>query len=139
MQSKQAPSLSRKCSIRRFSISFHRKQMAESEQALEAAVINVENAVQLIGLATAVAVGKWRDTQKIILSKTKRVTVQSSKDIPIFLDGERVKVGKKAEISFVPSAVNVIVPARGSANEHGSRHAIQTHERAGEFRGGTRL
>ncbi len=88
------------------------EQMAESEQALEAAVINVENAVQLIGLATAVAVGKWRDTQKIILSKTKRVTVQSSKDIPIFLDGERVKVGKKAEISFVPSAVNVIVPAQ---------------------------
>ncbi len=25
---------------------------------------------------------------------------------------------------------------KGSANEHGSRHAIQTHERAGEFRGG---
>jgi len=38
--------------------------------------------------------------------------VQSSKDIPIFLDGERVKVGKKAAISFVPSAVNVIVPAQ---------------------------
>jgi len=88
------------------------EQMAESEQALEAAVINVENAVELIGLATAAAVGKWRDTQRITVSKTTRVAVQSSKDIPIFLDGERVKVGKKAEISFVPSAVNVIVPAQ---------------------------
>ncbi len=87
------------------------EQMAESEQALEAALINVENAVELIGFATAAAVGKWRDTQKITVSKTKRVAVQSSKDIPIFLDGERVKVGKKAEISFVPKAVNVIVPA----------------------------
>jgi diacylglycerol kinase family enzyme len=87
------------------------EQMAESEQALEAAFINVENAVQLIGLATAAAIGKWRDTQKISLSKTKRVTVQSSKDIPILLDGERMRVGKKAEISFVPKAVNVIVPA----------------------------
>src|SRR5437763_2762055 len=82
------------------------EQMSESEQALEAAVINVENAVELIGLATAAAVGKWRDTQKLTVSKTKRVAVQSSKDIPIFLDGERVKVGKKAAISFVPSAVN---------------------------------
>ena len=88
------------------------EQMAESEQALEAAFINVENAIELIGLATAAAVGKWRDAQKISVSKTKRVTVQSSKDIPILLDGERVKVGRKAEISFVPSAVNVIVPAQ---------------------------
>ncbi len=87
------------------------KQMSESEQAFEAAVINLENAAGLIRLATAAAFGKWRAGQNIILNKTKRVTVQSSKDIPIFLDGERVKVGKKAEISFIPKAVNVIVPA----------------------------
>ena len=37
--------------------------------------------------------------------------MQSKKDIPLFLDGERVKVGKAAEINFVPQAVNVIVPA----------------------------
>jgi diacylglycerol kinase family enzyme len=36
--------------------------------------------------------------------------VQSKKDIPLFLDGERVKMGKEAEITFVPNAVNVIVP-----------------------------
>jgi diacylglycerol kinase family enzyme len=47
----------------------------------------------------------------VVLSKTQRVAVQSGRDIPLFVDGERVKVGKKAEIIFVPSAVNVIVPA----------------------------
>jgi diacylglycerol kinase family enzyme len=36
--------------------------------------------------------------------------VQSKRDIPLFLDGEQVKVGKKAEISFASHAVNVIVP-----------------------------
>ena len=46
------------------------------------------------------------------LTKTHQVTVQSKKDIPLFLDGERVKVGKEAEISFVPNAVNVIVPEK---------------------------
>ena len=45
------------------------------------------------------------------LSKTQRVAVQSSGDIPLFLDGEKVKLGKIAEITFVPKAVNVIVPA----------------------------
>ena len=87
------------------------EQMSESEQALEAAVINLEKAAELIRFATAVAVGKWRDAGNISLSRTTRVTVQSSADIPMFLDGERVNLGKKAEISFVPKAVTVIVPA----------------------------
>ena len=87
------------------------EQMSDSEQALEAAVINLENAAELIGLVTAAAVGSWRDSQNIALSRTKRVAVQSNKDIPIFLDGERVKIGNKAEISFMPKAVSVIVPA----------------------------
>jgi diacylglycerol kinase family enzyme len=87
------------------------EQLSESEQALEAAVINLEKATELIRFATAAAVGKWRSARNISLSRTTRVTVQSSADIPIFLDGERVKLGKKAEITFVPKAVNVIVPA----------------------------
>lgn len=87
------------------------EQMSDSEQALEAAAIDVRNAIELLGLATAAAFGKWRDDESVTLTKTHQVTVQSKKDIPLFLDGERVKVGKKAEISFVPEVVNVIVPA----------------------------
>jgi diacylglycerol kinase family enzyme len=87
------------------------EQMSDSEQAFEAAAIDVENATQLLGLATAAAFGKWRDNESVTLTKTLQVTVQSKKDIPLFLDGERVKVGKEAEISFVPNAVNVTVAA----------------------------
>jgi diacylglycerol kinase family enzyme len=86
------------------------EQMSDSDQALEAAAIDVENAAELLGLASAAAFGKWRDDESVTLTKTHHVSVQSKKDIPLFLDGERVKVGKNAEISFVPSAVNVIVP-----------------------------
>jgi diacylglycerol kinase family enzyme len=88
------------------------EEMSDSEQALEAAAINIESAAELLGLATAAAFGKWRDDRRVTLSKTKRVAIQSSRDIPLFFDGERLKVGKNAEISFVPSAVNVIVPAK---------------------------
>jgi diacylglycerol kinase family enzyme len=87
------------------------EQMSDSEQALEAAAIDVDNAAELLGLATAAAFGKWRDDENVTLTKTHQVIVQSKKDIPLFLDGERVTVGKKAEISFVPVVVNVIVPA----------------------------
>ena len=88
------------------------EQMSDSEQALEAAVIDVESAAEVIGLATAAAFGKWRDDRNILLTKTKRVDVQSSKDIPATLDGERVNLGRSTEIDFVPHALTVLVPAK---------------------------
>jgi diacylglycerol kinase family enzyme len=87
------------------------QEMSEFDQALEAAAIDVENAADLLWLATATAFGKWRDDESVTLTKTRHVTVQSSRDIPLFLDGERIRAGKNAEITFVPRAVNVIVPA----------------------------
>ena len=86
------------------------EEMSDTEQALEAAAVEVKNAAKLLGLATAAAFGKWRHDESVTLTKTHQVTVQSSRDIPLFLDGEKVKVGTKAEIRFVPNAVNVIIP-----------------------------
>ena len=60
------------------------EEMSDSEQALEAAAIDVENAAELLGLATAAAFGKWRDDESVTLTKTHGVTVQSSRDIPAF-------------------------------------------------------
>src|SRR5512133_2626655 len=70
------------------------EKMSDCEQALEDAAIDLENAAELHGLATAAAFGKWRDDESVTLTKTHGVTVQSSKDIPVFLDGEKVKAGK---------------------------------------------
>jgi diacylglycerol kinase family enzyme len=88
------------------------KQLSDSEQALEAAAIDVENAAQVVGLATAAAFGKWRDDGRVRLAKTKRLTVQSSNDIPAMLDGESVTLGMSAEINFLSQALTVLVPAR---------------------------
>src|SRR5882724_9917060 len=71
----------------------------------------VSGVAEVLGLATAAAFGKWRENKRVTLSKTQRVAVQSSGDIPLFLDGEKVKVGNIAEITFVPKAVSVIVRA----------------------------
>ena len=89
------------------------EEMSDSEHALEAAVIDVNNAAEVIGLATAAAFGKWRDTKDILLTKTERVDIRSDSDIPAILDGERVNLGCSAEISFVSKAVTVLVPASG--------------------------
>ena len=88
------------------------EEMSDSEQALEAAIIDVESASEMIGLATLAAFGKWRDDRNILLTKTKRVNVQSSKEIPATLDGEKVNLGRSAEIDFVSRALTVLVPGR---------------------------
>ena len=88
------------------------EQMSDSEQALEAAVVDVESAAEAIGLLSTAAFGKWRDHRNIALAKTKRVSVQSSKDIPATLDGEIVNLGTSAEINFVSRALTVLVPAK---------------------------
>ena len=88
------------------------KEMSDSEQAFEAAIIDVESAAEVIRLATTAAFGKWRDDKNILLTKTKRVDVQSSKDIPATLDGEKVNLGMSAEIDFVSRALTVLVPAK---------------------------
>ena len=74
-------------------------------------MFEVENAVEVIRLATAAAFGKWRDDRKVHLTKTKRLAVRSSKDIPA-TDGERVNLGRSAEVDFVSRAVTVLVPAK---------------------------
>jgi diacylglycerol kinase family enzyme len=88
------------------------EEMFDSEQSLEAAVIDVESAAELIGLASTAAFGKWRDDRNVLLTKAKRVSVQSHKDIPAMLDGENISLGTSAEIDFVSRAVKVLVPAK---------------------------
>jgi diacylglycerol kinase family enzyme len=88
------------------------EQMSDSEQALEAAIIDLESAAEVIGLATIAAFGKWRDDRNILLTKTTRVNVQSRKEIPATLDGEKVNLGRSAEIDFVSRALTVLVPAK---------------------------
>jgi diacylglycerol kinase family enzyme len=88
------------------------EEMSDSEQSLEAVVIEVENAAEVIRLATAAAFEKWRDDKKILRTKTKRLVVQSSKEIPVTLDGESVNLGTRAEIDFLSKAVKILVPAK---------------------------
>ena len=85
------------------------EEMSDSDQALEVAVIDVNNAAEVIGLVTEAAFGKWRDDKNVFLTRAKRVSVESSTDIPARLDGERVNLGRSARIDFVSKAVKVIV------------------------------
>jgi len=49
--------------------------MRDAEQALEADAADVESAAELFGLATAATFGKWRDDERVTLTKTRHMTV----------------------------------------------------------------
>ena len=84
-----SPEMSSETEILAVVLRWYREEMSDSQQALEAAAIDVESAPELVRLATAAAFGKWRDDQSVMLTKTRQVTVQSTRDVPLFLDGER--------------------------------------------------
>jgi diacylglycerol kinase family enzyme len=89
-----------------------KSQMSGSEQALETAVVDVEEAAEIIRLATAAAFWKWRDDRKILFTETKRLAVQSSKEIPATLNGESGNLGTRTGIDFVSRALTVLAPRK---------------------------
>ncbi len=84
--------------------------LASERQALEAAVIDVQHAGEVLDIATAAALGQWRDSQKVSVVASKQVQVTSSRSIPLILDGETVNAASELAVAFVPAAFRVLVP-----------------------------
>jgi hypothetical protein len=86
------------------------QETSDSEQALEAAAIDMESAPELVRLATAAAFGKWRDDQSVMLTKTRQVTVQSTRDVPavnVIVATDRYTLKKR---SVYVASVNLMQP-----------------------------
>lgn len=84
--------------------------MEDTEQYLEAAVIEVASAGGVLELASAAAFGKWRESSLVTTIKTRTIKVSADEDIPLILDGETMDLGKEIEILFVPKAFKALVP-----------------------------
>lgn len=85
--------------------------MSDTAQGLEAAVIEVEDALGALSLASSATFGAWRENEKVALTATKRVLIEADEDIPIILDGESMELGKVIDIVFVPNAFKVLTPS----------------------------
>ncbi|HWH16442.1 MAG TPA: diacylglycerol kinase family protein [Candidatus Paceibacterota bacterium] len=85
-------------------------EMSDTAQGLEAAVIEVEDALGALSLASSAAFGAWRANEKVALTSTKHVTISAAEDIPIILDGESMELGNAIDIAFIPNAFTVLAP-----------------------------
>lgn len=84
--------------------------LANDRKALEAAVIDVSSAGDVVELVGAAALSGWRDSKNVSLTATKRVTVSSRRPIPFAVDGELMRAGTALAIEFVPECFRAIVP-----------------------------
>ncbi|HYE23444.1 MAG TPA: diacylglycerol kinase family protein [Candidatus Paceibacterota bacterium] len=84
--------------------------LESDRDVFEAAVIDVNDAGEVLALATAAAFGQWREAKQVAIVRTRSVTVSSRENIPIILDGETVDVGTEVSIQFLKEAFDVLVP-----------------------------
>ncbi len=86
------------------------RSLEENRTVFEAAIIDVDHAGELLGLASAAAFGAWQENKNVAVVRTDHVTVSANHAIPLILDGESVSVGRKAKVSFITDAFRVLVP-----------------------------
>lgn len=80
------------------------------EPALEAVALDPKTAAGLFGLAFHAAYDGWRNEPSVTCVKTQKVLVTGHGAIPTILDGEKVRVGRKAEVTFLPVAFRALAP-----------------------------
>jgi diacylglycerol kinase family enzyme len=87
------------------------KVMREDEPQLEAAAIDTRSAAELLRLGVNTLFNDWRADPSVIRSKVSRVTITGHGRVPVIVDGERVRLGRRVEIEFTPLAFRALVPA----------------------------
>ncbi len=90
---------------------FVSEALPSTAPTFEVASIDVEGVLEAVSLATYGAFGKWRDHDRVVLTKTRVVEITSGKNIPAILDGERVNLDSPSRFEFIDEAVKVLVPA----------------------------
>lgn len=87
------------------------KVMSEDEKRLEAAAIDTRTAGDVLRLGFNTLMDDWRSDPAVVRAQVRRVVVTGRTRVPVILDGERVRLGKRVEIDFVSVAFRAIVPA----------------------------
>lgn len=91
------------------------KALSDDEQVLEAAVLDLSGAGDVVRLGFHAVVGDWRDDPAVDSVKCKRARTWAASGIPALLDGEPVRLKPSAEVVWRPSVTRVLAPPE----EHG--------------------
>jgi hypothetical protein len=88
------------------------KVMHEDALSLEAAAIDTHSAGEVLRLGLNTLLNDWRADPAVVRTMVRRVVVTGHGRVPVILDGERVRMGRRVEIEFTPLAFRSLVPSR---------------------------
>ncbi len=84
--------------------------MPSNARALEAAALDPESAAVAFRLAWHAASDGWRHDPSVTVSKVQTVQVTGHGQVPVILDGEKVRMGRTVKVTFLPLAFRALVP-----------------------------
>ena len=83
----------------------------DHEQALEAALLNVQDAAQAFHLGLTHAFRDWREDPAVTTEACETGHARARRPIPCLIDGELHRLGRSVEFRFVPRGFRALVPA----------------------------
>jgi diacylglycerol kinase family enzyme len=86
------------------------KVMREDEGMLEAAAIDTRSAGELLRLGVNTLFNDWREDPAVVRAKVRKVVITGHGRIPLTVDGELVRLGRRVEIEFTPLAFRSLIP-----------------------------
>ena len=93
--------------------------LSDDAQVLEAAAVHPANALEAFRLAMRAAAadigGDWRQDSAVDVRPCRKAVAWANGRIPAILDGEPVRLGRRANVRFVPRAFRVLAPPHGRA------------------------
>jgi diacylglycerol kinase family enzyme len=82
--------------------------MADEDRALEASALDVRGAADAFRLGLNALVRDWRDDPAVEVRRCRRARVWATGGVPALLDGELVRLGAMAEVTYRPAVVRML-------------------------------
>lgn len=95
-------------------------KVMEEPVGLEAAVLDIDNALKAFRLAASAVISDWRDDANVTTRPVLHARAWARRPIPAILDGEPITLGREAEVQFKPVAFRALAPARAEVPTTGS-------------------
>ncbi|HEY8573913.1 diacylglycerol/lipid kinase family protein [Phenylobacterium sp.] len=84
------------------------RALAEEEQALEAAALDIKGARDAFELGFHALKGDWRDAPAVETQRCQVARIWAAQGVPAILDGESVQLKSLAEVVYKPDLVRVL-------------------------------
>ena len=84
------------------------RALSEDDEALEAAGVDVHNAVEAIQLGFHALAGDWRTAPNVEVERCRVARVWAANSIPALVDGELVRLKPLSEIRYIPKLARVL-------------------------------